>query len=150
MQHAAFGIYLVQFHAAGLGHAQAMPEHQEQQATVAHLVPAVLSRFHQPFNLARGEMLPVADLCQPPASVPRRSLPPCRTSRFSAFLACLSFCREFTLSDAPETRMNRGGDFSTMNKRDHFVESGSFCLGNGHNIPLSTERLVKFKDFDRN
>jgi len=33
-----------------------------------------------------------------------------------------SFCREFTLSDAPETRMNRGGDFSTMNKRDHFVE----------------------------
>src|SRR5271166_4720195 len=40
---------------------------------------------HQPFNLARGEMLPVADLCQPPASVPRRSLPPCRTSRFSPF-----------------------------------------------------------------
>jgi len=33
------------------------------------------------------------------------------------------------LSDAPETRMNRGGDFS--NKRDHFVESGDgrggFC-----------------------
>src|SRR5208337_1572904 len=42
------------------------------------------------------------------------------------FLACLSFCREFTLSDAPETRMNRGGDFSAMNKRDHFVESGGF------------------------
>jgi len=43
---------------------------------------------------------------------------------FFPFLACLSFCREFTLSDAPETRMNRGGEFSTMNKRDHFVESG--------------------------
>jgi hypothetical protein len=45
-----------------------------------------------------------------------------------------SFCREFTLSDAPETRMNRGGDFSTMNKRDHFVESVDadrrFLLGN--------------------
>jgi hypothetical protein len=35
-----------------------------------------------------------------------------------------SFCREFSLCDAPETRMNRGGDFSTMNKRHHFVESG--------------------------
>jgi hypothetical protein len=33
-----------------------------------------------------------------------------------------SFCREFTLSDAPETRMNRGGYFSTIYKRDHFVE----------------------------
>src|SRR5271157_87945 len=41
---------------------------------------------------------------------------------FFPLLACLSFCREFTLSDAPETRVNRGGDFSTMNKRDHFVE----------------------------
>src|SRR5208283_866721 len=121
MQHAAFGVHLVEFHPAGLRHAQSMPEHQEQQATVAHLVPAVLSRFHQPFNLARGEMLPVADLCQPPASVPRRSLP--RAEPFFPFLACLSFCREFTLSDAPETRMNRGGDFSTMNKRDHFVDS---------------------------
>jgi hypothetical protein len=36
-----------------------------------------------------------------------------------------SFCREFSLSDAPETRMNRGGDFSTVYKRDHFVE----CVG---------------------
>src|SRR5271157_4484527 len=121
MQHAAFGIYLVQFHAAGLGHAQAMPKHQKQQAPVADLVPASLRRFHQPFNLARGEMLPVADLCQPPASVPRRSLPRAGPPVFP-LLACLSFCREFTLSDAPETRMNRGGDFSTMNKRDHFVE----------------------------
>ena len=62
-----------------------MPEHQEQQATVADLVPAALRRLDQPFNLARGEMLPVADLCQPPASVPRRSPPPCRTPRFSPF-----------------------------------------------------------------
>jgi hypothetical protein len=34
-----------------------------------------------------------------------------------------SFCREFSLSDAPETRMNRGGDFSTIYKRNHIVES---------------------------
>jgi hypothetical protein len=26
------------------------------------------------------------------------------------------------MSDAPETRMNRGGDFSNIYKRDHFVE----------------------------
>jgi hypothetical protein len=38
MQHAAFRVHLVEFHPAGLRHAQAMPEHQEQQATVAHLV----------------------------------------------------------------------------------------------------------------
>ena len=42
-----------------------------------------------------------------------------------------SFCREFTLSDAPETRMNRGGDFSNTYKRNHFVVSldgrGGFC-----------------------
>src|SRR5271166_4384535 len=81
-QHAAFGIYLVQFHAAGLGHAQAMPKHEKQQAPVADLVPSALDRLNQQFNLARGEMLPVADLCQPPASVPRRSSSPCRTPRF--------------------------------------------------------------------
>ena len=35
------------------------------------------------------------------------------------------------MSDAPETRMNRGGDFSNIYKRNHFVESGDgtggFC-----------------------
>jgi hypothetical protein len=42
-----------------------------------------------------------------------------------------SFCREFRLSDAPETRMNRGGTFLNIYKRDHFVECiGGFCLGN--------------------
>src|SRR5271165_4396805 len=53
----------------------------------------------------------------PPKSAPVPDLP------FFPFLACLSFCREFTLSDAPETRMNRGGDFSTIYKRDHFVDT---------------------------
>ena len=47
-----------------------------------------------------------------------------------------SFCREFTLPDAPETRMNRGGYFSNIYKRDHFVESVSFCLGNNGGKPL--------------
>jgi hypothetical protein len=37
MQHAAFGVYLVEFDPAGLRHAQAMPEHEKQQATVANL-----------------------------------------------------------------------------------------------------------------
>jgi hypothetical protein len=37
-----------------------MPEHQEQQATVAHLVPDTLSRFNQPFNLAADEVFSVA------------------------------------------------------------------------------------------
>jgi hypothetical protein len=45
-----------------------MPEHQEQQATVAHLVPGAFGRFNQPFNLAAGEVfsVPVS-----PASVAR-------------------------------------------------------------------------------
>jgi hypothetical protein len=82
MQHAAFRVHLVEFHPAGLRHAQAMPEHQEQQATLAHLVPAALGRFNQPFNLAAGEVF-----------------------------------------DAPETRVNRGGDFSNIYKMFHFVDS---------------------------
>ena len=59
MQHAAFGVHLVELQPASLRHAQAMPEHQEQQATVAGLVPAALRRLDQPFNLAPGEVLPV-------------------------------------------------------------------------------------------
>ena len=37
-----------------------MPEHQEQQATVAGFVPAALGRLDQPFDLAPGEVLSVA------------------------------------------------------------------------------------------
>ena len=33
-----------------------------------------------------------------------------------------SFCREFTLSDAPETRVNRAEAFSTIDKMIPFVE----------------------------
>src|ERR1700733_9612735 len=60
MQHAAFGVHLIEFHAAGLRHAQAMPEHEQQKATVAGLVPPALGRLDQPLNLAPGEVLPVA------------------------------------------------------------------------------------------
>jgi hypothetical protein len=60
MQHAAFGVHLVEFHPASLGHAQPVPEDQEQQATVAGFVPAALHGFNQPFNLAAGEVLSVA------------------------------------------------------------------------------------------
>jgi hypothetical protein len=37
-----------------------MPEHEEQQAAVAGLVPASLGRLYQPLDLAPGEVLPVA------------------------------------------------------------------------------------------
>src|SRR5271165_5494519 len=132
MQHAAFGVHLVEFYSASLRHAQAMTEHEKQQATVADFVPSALGRFNQAFNLARREMLPLANLCQHPPPVFRAEVRPRAEPSVFPFLACLSFCREFTLSDAPETRMNRGGDFSAMNKRDHFVElvdetGGSMC-----------------------
>jgi len=57
MQDFAFGVHLVEFHVARFRHTQAMTEHQEQQATVARLVPAPLGRLYQPFNLAPGEVL---------------------------------------------------------------------------------------------
>jgi hypothetical protein len=104
MQHAAFRVHLVEFHPAGLRHAQAMPEHQEQQATVARsfLLPLVDSINRS--NLAAGEVFSVA--------APRQCSPLCVRA---------SFCREFILWNAPETRMNRGGDFCNIYKRDHFV-----------------------------
>jgi hypothetical protein len=86
MQHPAFGVYLVEFQ-------------------LAHLVPAALGRFNQPFNLAAGKVFSVA--------VPRQCSPLLRP------------CIILSLSDAPETRVNRGGDFSTIYKRYHFVESWS-------------------------
>jgi hypothetical protein len=60
MQYAAFGVHLVDFHPASLRYALGMAKHQEQQATGAHLVPAALSRFNQPLNLAAGEVFSVA------------------------------------------------------------------------------------------
>jgi hypothetical protein len=60
VQDAAFGVHLVEFHPAGFRDAQAMPEHQEQQATVAGFVPAPPGRLNQLFNLAPGKVLSVA------------------------------------------------------------------------------------------
>lgn len=53
MQHAAFGVYLIEFQSAGFRHAKAMPEHEQQQATVAAFVPAVMqSREYWQLKLA--------------------------------------------------------------------------------------------------
>jgi hypothetical protein len=61
---------------------------------------------------------------------------------FFPFLACLLFCREFDLLHAPETRMNSGGDFSTINKRDHFVESLSTGRDNRFRVALRQTHLA--------
>ena len=66
MQHAAFGVHLIEFHGAGLGYPQAMPEHEKQQAPVEHLVPAALGGLNQLLNLPRGEMLALTNLHPPP------------------------------------------------------------------------------------
>jgi hypothetical protein len=60
MQNAALGVHLIEFQPARFRHPESMPEHQEQKATVAGLVPAAPGRLDQPFNLAPGEVLPVA------------------------------------------------------------------------------------------
>jgi hypothetical protein len=83
------------------------PKHQEQQATVAHLVPAALGRFNQPFNLAAGEVFSVA--VPPPV--------------FPVFRPFIILSRVYPVR-CPETRMNRRGDFSGIYKKDHFIESG--------------------------
>ena len=93
-----------EFHPAGFRDAEAVPEHQEQQATVAGLVPAALGRLDQPFNLAPGQVLPVA-------VVP---------ARVSCFCARSSFCREFPPSKAPETRVNRGRGLFNYRRNETF------------------------------
>ena len=63
--------------------------------------------------------------CSPP---PTAALDPL----FFRFCARLSFCREFNPCEAPETRMNRGGDLLCIYKRDHFVE----CVGGTVVLPV--------------
>jgi len=60
VQHAAFGVHLIELHPAGFRNAQPMPKHQEQQTTVAGFVPAALRRLDEPLNLAPGKVLAVA------------------------------------------------------------------------------------------
>ena len=106
VQDAALGVHLVKFHPAGFRDAEAMPEHQEQQATVAGLVPAALGRLDPPFNLAPVRCFgslsfpPVFPLLRPFIILSR--VPPC---------------------DAPETRINRAVGFSTIDNMIYFVES---------------------------
>ena len=59
MQHAAFGIHLGQFQAAGLRHAQAVAEHQQQKAAVAGLVTSSLGGRNELFDLAGGQVFAV-------------------------------------------------------------------------------------------
>ena len=87
-----------------------------QRSRASFLLPLVASisrSTSRPVRCFRSLISPAPGQCSPP-SRPRAGPPV-----FPLF-ACSSFCREFTLSDAPETRINRAGDFSTMNKRDHF------------------------------
>jgi hypothetical protein len=43
-----------------------MPEHQEQEATITHFVPATLRRLDQSFDLTRGEVLAMAGVSLAP------------------------------------------------------------------------------------
>ena len=60
VQHPALEIDLVQFERAGLGHAQPVAEHQEDQAAVAQLGAAAAGGRDQALDLARGEVFAVA------------------------------------------------------------------------------------------
>jgi hypothetical protein len=53
VQDAAFGVHLVEFQPAGFRDAQAMPEHQEQQATVA-VIPARVSAFASVYHFVES------------------------------------------------------------------------------------------------
>jgi hypothetical protein len=48
-----------------------MPEHQEQEATITHSIPATLRRLNEPFDLAPGEVFAMAGDFLAPYVVPR-------------------------------------------------------------------------------
>src|SRR5205823_5498907 len=56
----AFGVHLIEFQPARFRHAEAMPEHQQHQATVASFIPAALRGVNQPFNPPAGEVVAAA------------------------------------------------------------------------------------------
>jgi hypothetical protein len=56
VQLAALRVYLFELQPAGLRHAQAVPEHQKQQATVARLVAASPGRRHQLSDFKAGQV----------------------------------------------------------------------------------------------
>jgi len=59
VQHAAVGVHLGQPQPAGLRHAQAMPEHQKQQASVAGCVTAIFRGVHELLNLGGNQVFAV-------------------------------------------------------------------------------------------
>src|SRR5579871_4915888 len=63
MQHPAFNVHMIERQAAHFGHAESVPVHQEQKATVPLLVPAVLRRrVDQLADFEAGEVQPVGAL----------------------------------------------------------------------------------------
>jgi hypothetical protein len=121
MQHAAFGVHLVEFDPASFRDAQPCRNirSNKHRSRTSFLLPLVASINRSTSRLVR---------CFRSLT----SITPRQCSPFFRFCVRLSFCREFSLWDAPETRMNRGGDFSNIYKRDHFVEGADrrFLLGN--------------------
>jgi hypothetical protein len=81
-------------------------KHQARKATVAGFVATALSRCDQLFNLAAGEVFAIAAVIRPPCPV---------------FSASFPFCREFPLSETPETCAKRQGALFTLDKMVHFV-----------------------------
>src|SRR5580692_11066427 len=79
----------------------------KQRSRTSFLLPLVASINRSTSRLVRCFRSPSPRQCFP----------------FFRFCVRVSFCRGFGLLHAPEARMNRGGDFWTMNKRNHFVEN---------------------------
>lgn len=59
MQDAAFNIHLGHFQSAGLGHPQPVPEHEQEQAPVAGLVPATPGGGNQAADFGQNEVFSV-------------------------------------------------------------------------------------------
>ena len=59
MQDAAFNVHLRHFQAASLGYPQAMPEHEQEKAPVAGLVPAAPGGGNQAVDFGQNEVFSV-------------------------------------------------------------------------------------------
>jgi len=73
VQHAALRVHLVDRQAASLGHAEAVPKHQQQQATVAGLVAGAAGRDHQLADLKSGQVA-ATGLAPPPMRAGHKDL----------------------------------------------------------------------------
>ena len=59
MQDAAFNVHLGHFQPTSLGHPQPVPEHEQEQATVAGLVPAAPGGGNQAVDFGQNEVFSV-------------------------------------------------------------------------------------------